>query len=322
LRIVKYGSPNAVNPGDRLAYVIAVTNLGPEPARNLIIRDALPSTVRFLGIFDAQLKDGSDGVFDFIGGRMTATFPELGNGGYITITLQTQVNANATGDTLINLASVTATNDLNATNNAVTATVRLNGATPTVTPDPRTPTVTPDPSATTTTPMPPGEADLAIAQLGPSEIRPEQALIYTILITNVGDHPAEQVIVRDDLPVGVRFAGASNIRMENGLGAGLILGRRALTATIDTLYPQGVITITANTRLIDGTLETSLTNTATVHCTCDANPANNWSTFHTTVLQTPQTTTPTATVTQTPTTTPTPTSTPPTGSLYLPVVTR
>jgi uncharacterized repeat protein (TIGR01451 family) len=293
LQIRKWASATEVASGDSLLYTIVVRNLGPATAQALVIRDLLPPGIRYRGIFHVEILNGSSGSFDFIGGRMSASFATLDAGGFITITLHTQVSDHS-AEQLINTAGVTATNDLLLVNNLTTATVWRRSA-PVAT---NTPPPTVQPRVPISTPL------LFTKRAHPNPARLDEPLLYTIVVTNHSPVSATQVIIRDELPTAVRLTGTSTILVENGLGQALTLGRRALTGTVQSLQPQGIITMVVRVQVLDTLATADLVNIANLTATSGSNL------IHHTVRIT------TAVVDEAPVSTPTP------AAIFLPVVTH
>ena len=320
LRISKSSGPNPVTAGQILTYTIVVTNVGPSTAQNVLIKDLLPAGVSFNGSSLINVFNGANSNLSLTAGALTGTVGTLNVGGVVTILGRTLVSVNATGTTLLNTANVTTTNDVLPANNAAQATTILITSTPTNTPSPtptKTPTPTPTPTSTATlTPTPvPNLADLRISKRGaPTLVKAGDPLVYTIVITNAGPSAAQNVLIQDQLPTGLSFAGGSSIQVKNGTVPTLNLINSTLTGTVATLNVGGVITITGQTLVGLNATGATIQNSASVTTTTDNNPNNNTAsavvglTTATPTNTPPPTTTPIPTATQTPAA-PTPTAT-------------
>jgi uncharacterized repeat protein (TIGR01451 family) len=153
-----------------LVYTISVTNFGPSSASGVVVTDSLPVGVTFVSASGGGLNNS--GVVNWSLGTLTN-----GQTSNLTVT----VSAPASGS-LTNTASVsTPTGDPNPTNN-----------------------ITP-PVITSVTPV----ADIAVFKTGSTNINAGSAVLYTITATNMGPSTALNVVVRDNLPAGVTFQGAS-----------------------------------------------------------------------------------------------------------------
>lgn len=319
LRISKTSAPNPVVAGQPLTYTIVVTNAGPSVAQNVVIKDVLPAGVSFDGTSRISVNNGINSNLLLTSNALTGTVGTLNVGGVVTILGRALVSANATGPALLNTASVTVTNDVILANNSAQASTTLITATPPNTPTPTntltpTPTKTATPTATPTstatfTPTPiPNIADLQIRKTGaPNPVKAGDPLVYTIVITNAGPGTAQNLVIKDVLPAGVSFAGASSIRVSNGLDGRLILNSSTLTGTVATLNASGVVTITLQTVVASNATGNTLQNTASVTTTNDTVPGNNTATALISLLGA----TPTGTPVNTPTATPSTTQTPP-----------
>ena len=153
-----------------LTYTISVTNFGPSAASSVVVTDALPTGVTFVGASGGGINNA--GVVNWNLGTFAA-----GQASNVTVT----ITAPASG-TLTNIATVNSpTGDPVPTNN-----------------------VTP-PVITTVTLL----ADLIIAKTGPANVNAASSFTYNISVTNLGPSAAGSVVVTDALPSGVSFVSAS-----------------------------------------------------------------------------------------------------------------
>src|SRR5262249_34773867 len=72
---------NAVNLGSNLTYTISVTNLGPNPASDVIVTDALPAGLSFVSV------TSSSGFCTNIGGTVICNLGTMSVGARATVTL-------------------------------------------------------------------------------------------------------------------------------------------------------------------------------------------------------------------------------------------
>jgi uncharacterized repeat protein (TIGR01451 family) len=176
LGIVKTAAPEPVVAGETLTYTLVYSNAGPSDAQATRIIDTLPAGVTFGGVVNATpvlpapSVSGSTVVFDL--GTLAA-----GANGSIVITATVTGNA--------------------AT--AITNTAQIGS----ITPDPD-PGNNEDDAGTTV-----WFADVAIAK-SVEPTRPVVAgewLTYTLVFTNLGNAPAQNVFVSDAVPAGLTWNG-------------------------------------------------------------------------------------------------------------------
>jgi uncharacterized repeat protein (TIGR01451 family) len=157
--------------GATVTFTITLSNRGPDTATNVAVRDVLPAALAFV---DASASRGS-----FDGGAATWSVGDLANGASETLTIRAAVVAE--GDTT-NTATVAASDqhDPDPSNDAddafLTTRVADIGVTKTV--DDPTPRV-------------------------------GASVAFTISATNAGPDPASRVVIRDALPGGLAFVGAT-----------------------------------------------------------------------------------------------------------------
>ncbi|OKH30046.1 hypothetical protein NIES2119_31610 [[Phormidium ambiguum] IAM M-71] len=228
--------PSTVAPNGIITYTITTSNNGPVAATNVVIRDAIPPETTFNSASDGGTF--ADGVVTF------PAIPSLAPNTSVTRTVI--VTAPAGGGPLVNRASNTSdTPDSNPSNN--------DGSQP---PARVTTTIT----ATT------DNADLVTTKTGPSAVTPGGRITYTITTTNNGPAPASNVIIRDTLPAGATFNGASD--------GGTIADGVVTFPPIPTIAPGTSITRTVNITAptSGGPLVNRASNTSD---TPDPNPNNN-----------------------------------------------
>jgi uncharacterized repeat protein (TIGR01451 family) len=123
-----------------------------------------------------------------------------------------------------------------------------------------------------------GVADVQIAKHGPSTVTAGERITYTLVVTNRGPAPAQDVQVVDALPDGVTFVNATASQGTCAAAVNCQLGNLALNATA-TVTIVGVV----DSATVSGTV---LTNLAQVNSANeDPASANNTATAATTVEQ-------------------------------------
>jgi uncharacterized repeat protein (TIGR01451 family) len=171
--VFKTGSTN-VNAGSAVVYTITATNMGPSTASNVVVRDNLPAGVNF-----------QSASVNYILSNNVVTWPRmtLTNGASVNFTVT--MTAPASGS-FINVASGTSdTPDPNmSNNNGSAAGSRV---------------------STSVTPV----ADLIVLLSGPTNVAVGNSFVYTIVVTNGGPSTASNIVVNDNLPVGLTFNSAS-----------------------------------------------------------------------------------------------------------------
>jgi uncharacterized repeat protein (TIGR01451 family) len=210
LAVMESGPTNGV-AGSNLVYTIAVTNLGPATATNIIITNQLPVGFTFV-------TNSASGTYS--NGLVTWTIPSLPANGKTNFTVTAFA---AEGGTYTNLASgAAATLDLNPTNN--------NGTLPN--------------SATRTVIS--ALADVAVFKDGGTNVYAGQAVAYVLTATNAGPSTATNVVVQDTLPAGAIFQSASgSYSISNGVvtWSSLTLAPNAATTfNISLIAPASVTT--------------------------------------------------------------------------------
>lgn len=153
--VQKVASSSSVAAGAPLTYTIRITNVGSTAIQNLVLSDPLPTGYSFVGTRLAG-TDADHAQLTASTSRLTVTIPSLAVNGNLILIIKGFTASNlALNTVLVNSASATATNDMNAANNRssvnVTITLAMPTATPTATPTrTATPTITNTPTATPT----------------------------------------------------------------------------------------------------------------------------------------------------------------------------
>ena len=168
LSINKTGTPNPVVPGQYLLYTIVITNHGPNPALNPVLRDAIPAELE-----NAQYSTDGGTTWTAWTGSYTGT--TLENGETLTILIRGTVSVSAAG-TITNTATVSSdTPDPNPDDNSDTEITAVNEA-----------------------------ADVSVIKtLSPKPVAAGEMLTYTVTVFNAGPNAAQNVELADEVPLGI-----------------------------------------------------------------------------------------------------------------------
>lgn len=240
LSVVKTADQTPAVPGQPFGYTLTVLNAGPSDAQGVTLVDTVPVTLQ-------------NPTFSVDGGAYAPwtspyTIGTLPAGDSRTVRIRGTVDAAATGS-LVNTAVV-------------------NGTTPD--PDPQNNTSTDE------TPLEPS-ADLSILKAAsPNPATAGGQIVYTLLVSNAGPSPAENVSLTDTLPAGLQGAEVST-------DGGQTWQAWAGSASLGTLSAGGSATVLLRATVPAGATGT-LSNTATVQSeTPDPNRENNTDTIVTPV---------------------------------------
>ena len=174
LGITKSDSPDPVIAGVALTYTVTITNAGPSPAPNVVVRDALSALVSFQSATPSQGACEAGVVPGDPAKPLTCNLGTLANGGMATLTVVVAVNSDVpAGTLLVNNADVSSdVPDPNNANNVATATTTVQT-----------------------------QADLAVVKTSDAlTYKPSSTVTYRIDVTNNGPSTARNVVVTDDLP--------------------------------------------------------------------------------------------------------------------------
>lgn len=233
---IKHQNPTTTtSTGGTLTYPLAVTNLGPSAATNVVVSDTLPTGSTFVAADGAGFWTCSN-----VGLAVSCTAASLAKGPAPLIAI-TATAPSATG-TVTNTASVTsAINDPTSANNS-------------------------DAAMTSVT----APADLSVAiSASPDPVAANSTLTYSIDVTNAGPGTAANVTVTDTLPDGnVTFVSATNANGWACSNTGQIVTCNRSTLIVGAAPTIKIVITTPATF-------TSLTDGVTVASPTDNNATNN-----------------------------------------------
>jgi uncharacterized repeat protein (TIGR01451 family)/gliding motility-associated-like protein len=202
IEIYKISNVIIVQAGGEIVYSISVFNEGPNPAKNVIIRDPLPEGTAFVSASNGGTLSA---------GVVSWNIPQVLPGETMVVQLRVRVDPNLREGTIItNNANASSTTDLASpkSSNDVEVSV-LRGITPIL-------GVT-------------KQADRATVPLG-------ENISYTIRVSNTGNTFATGVTITDTLPAGTSFVSANfGGSHQNGIvtwNIGIISPGQTLTLTI------------------------------------------------------------------------------------------
>ncbi len=223
LRLVKtVDEPNPAE-GDTIVYTVIITSSGPDDATGVAVTDQLPTGVTYV-------SDDAGGDYNDTTGLWT--IGNLDNGAQATLKITATIDTGTTGNTIVNDAEITASDqaDPDPTNNTASASLNVAGA---------------DLDVTKT-----------VDDQSPSE---GDTIVYMLTITNGGPDDTTGVAVTDQLPTGVTYVsddaggdyndttGIWDIgNLDNGATATI-----AITATVDTGTTGDTIVNTATITAVD-----------------------------------------------------------------------
>lgn len=186
LVVTKTDNVTQTTPGSTLTYTITITNVGNIAATNVALTDTLDDNLNYESCALSGAEITRECAHE--SGIITATLQELPAGGSATVTVTTTV-APVVPETV----------------NTITNTVRVtddgsNGTDPT--PDNNTATDTDDLG---------NNPDMTISKTNNQDnVAKGETVTYDIIIANVGERAARDVVVTDTLPPGMQFVACSN----------------------------------------------------------------------------------------------------------------
>jgi len=213
LAISKTDSPDPVIAGDPLTYTLTITNNGDLNATDVTVTDTLPLSVTY-----GSATPSAGGSCNEAYGEITCTFGSLSDAESAIVVVTVTVDpAVAHGTLLTNEARVTAvTTDAITSNNVVTEGTTVNR-----------------------------EADLKVAKTVDNPTPTENdAIKYTITVTNNGSSDATGVVLTDTLPSGVSYDTSSTTQgiynsSTGRWGVGSLSNGSSATLTIDATVDLG-----------------------------------------------------------------------------------
>lgn len=175
LAVTQTESSDPIAAGDPLTYTVTVTNNGASSANNVVMTDTLPANVTFGSATPTQ------GACSQASGTVTCNLNTITNGAHATVVIVVTPTAAAGGTTITNTATATATepDTVAGNDNSVEGTV-VNA-----------------------------QADLSVTKTDAQDpVNVQNAVIYTVTVTNNGPSKATGVVLTDALPSGVTFTSA------------------------------------------------------------------------------------------------------------------
>lgn len=244
LGATKAANKDVSAPGDTITYTVTVTNTGNIEANDVTVQDVIPVGTTFI-----------PGTVTVDGVAMPTQDPTTGiNAGTVpagatkTISFDVRVNEDAPG-VLMNTATITDTYKPNpflppvSGNPVVTNQVNVN-------------VLFPELKLTKS-------SNVQGAQVG-------DTITYTITVQNVGELPAENIIIQDPLTSNITFVGnvtLNGVPISGNIQAGINIGSLGVGQTAVLTFDAKVITVPNNT-------DTTVENTANAHYGYQVNPNN------------------------------------------------
>lgn len=244
LRVIKSDSPDPVNAGNTLTYVITVFNDGPSDATGVTLSDNLDNN----GVTFQSSTPGSP-TCTLVGGDVGCNLGTIPSGGNTPVTIQVLVKSSTPAGFVGNSVLVESPDDSIISNNSA--------------------------NASTTVLVRP---DLAISKLESADPTPLGApLTYTLRITNNGPSDAPGVVVTDTLPGGPTFGSVTTSQ-------GTCTGTSTIVCNLNGMISGATATVTiAINPLSTATLNNTATVGVTGSSAVDPNTSNNSSSTSTSV---------------------------------------
>ncbi len=200
LVIAKNDLMDPVLAGENILYQITVTNTGSSAAENVVITDSVPLSTTFVGASPLCLASG---------GVVSCQIGDLGAGERASVFVQVETDERLTDGSVVTntvvVSSDTAETDATDNNDSEPTTVNQSSLNPT---------------------------DLEIVKGdAPDPVLAGENLTYTLVVTNNGPAPAEDVLLVDALPDGVTFVSAESSQGLCNSGVTCDLGSLAVGAS-------------------------------------------------------------------------------------------
>jgi uncharacterized repeat protein (TIGR01451 family) len=224
LSIVKTDSADPVQPGDTFSYTIAITNAGPDDARDVVLSDPIPAALTVAGV-----SSSGTGACVAVQNMVTCSIDPLVAGAVWTVTVQVTVPPDALAGTVTNTATVAGVGNTDTSNDAA--------------------------DQTTTIGVVAGSADLTVAKTVDDATPNEgDTVTYTVMVSNAGPDDATGVQVADVLPAGLTFVSTAATQGSYDAATGeWLVGALAVG---DTAFMQILA------KVDDGTVGHTITNRA------------------------------------------------------------
>ncbi len=246
LQVSKSVNDATPTEGDSITWTITVTNNGPNTASGIEVSDILPAGVSY------SSYSASQGSYDNKK-TMVWSVGTLAAAASATLQLVSTVDGGTSGQTIVNVAFITASDqsDPDAFNNTASATIAVDGA------------------------------DLGIIK-SVSNATPiiGETITYTLTLTNGGPNNATNIAVTDLLPPDLSYQGSTPSQGSYASATGIW--------TVGSLNNGATATLTLSALVLDQRDNLTITNTATISAAdqADANTANNSSSADITIAAT------------------------------------
>jgi uncharacterized repeat protein (TIGR01451 family) len=231
LGVTKTASASTVFVDDTVTYTIVATNHSPDPATGVIVTDTLPQGATLVSIAPSQGTCNGAGIIE-------CEIGTLAGGASATVTLVVRATIEGPFDNFVQVVG----NEVDQVPGNDEATV----------PGTVLPTTSPNPPIP---PNPPSGPALDVTKTA-STLRPalDDAVTFTITVTNKTSSALNNVVVTDPLPAGLSLISVT-------VSEGSCTGTTTVRCDFGTLDAGKTATITVVAR---ATAEGSLTNTVTV----------------------------------------------------------
>jgi uncharacterized repeat protein (TIGR01451 family) len=234
LSVIKTDSADPVQPGDSFSYSIAVTNAGPDDARNVTLSDTIPAALAVSGV-----TSSGTGACLVAVNTLACSIDPLIAGAVWTVTVSVAVPPGTPSGTVTNTATVSGVGNTDLTNDSASQTTTIGGVT--------------------------GVADLTVTKTVDDAAPHEgDAITYEVFVTNAGPDDATGVQVTDTLPAGLSIVSTSATQGSYHQATGVWdVGSLAVGETAG---------LQIRARVESGTAGTTITNRANVSAADQSDP--------------------------------------------------